>query len=124
MPARPPKKLSGGTGSESSSGSTSPGSDKSGVVSCERAGHDKKFTISFLNSRQPVPRRTASTDINNNNCNETNLVKSYLNNHNIKRQLGPSLSHPPLLRQVPAKPGFRTTPTKAAAATKVIPNIG
>lgn len=122
--------------SESASGtggSTSPSSDNS-IVSCERVGHDKKFTISFLNSRQPVRQTTATTsDINNNskscgsvakindnNNNNKNSVKSY--NNNTKRQLGISLSASPLASNKSSSStatGFATI-----APTKVAQNIG
>lgn len=120
--------------SESASGtggSTSPSSDNS-IVSCERAGHDKKFTISFLNSRQPVRQTTATTsDINNNskscgsvakindnnNNNNKNSVKSY--NNSTKRQLGISLSASPL-----ASNKSSSSTATGFAPTKVAQNIG
>lgn len=79
------QQLNGHRTSESvrSTASTSPSSDKS-IVSCERAGHDKKFTISFLNSRQPV---RPTSDINNNSNNSVGGVKSNDNNNNNNKSL-------------------------------------
>uniref|UniRef100_A0A336MZ98 CSON008123 protein n=1 Tax=Culicoides sonorensis TaxID=179676 RepID=A0A336MZ98_CULSO len=65
--------------------------NKNSIVSCERAGHDKKFTISFLNSRQPV-KQNKTSDVNNNvggvkqhhnyNCNLNNDKSLEINNNN------------------------------------------
>lgn len=116
-------------GHHNNSESTSPNSSGSGsdnsIVSCERAGHDKKFTISFLNSRQPVPRNAVTSDINNNskNCGggvkindyyNKNSVKSY--NNNTKRQLGVSLSASPITSN--------KSSSTSVAPTKVVQNIG
>lgn len=78
------------------------------IISCERVGHDEKFTISFLNLREPVSRTTTS-DINNNNyntiinsnkdcdskhnkCVGNNLRQSINKNNSCKRQLDTTLS--------------------------------